>query len=485
MTLLDVADDVLGERFRPDLKAELRRQLAEHRGRAAALQPAAGGPAEPARASSRTFTVVTQAGAEVTADIWFRCYGVVPVSDYLVGELAAARRPDGFVEVTPFLQVTGQDRVFAVGDVSAADHKMAGSAGPAGPGRRGQHPGADQRGRRPRAARADGPGHHRADRAAWRRWPAGRRDELVGPRPSPSQGPRHDGRAASPNCSESPRRVGRGRPDAAAASSGGSQVAGSSAVPAAMLSAPAQFAPALFAPAPSRARRPRRPRRCARRAGSAARRWLVAAGAVLGLARACHASCSARGLETSLARIAALSVIFIPRMSASQSRTRGQKIAGLQGRGLPGQGGGQRRDRARPGCGGQARPGQRAERGAAQVGGAERTVPAASRRRRQTSARRSPARPRPGLGRAAASAPRSRRTGSSATSMTTSTGHVYRRRVSACGTLTSRTQSPSNSCGRARRRSASRQSSGSSTGRDVGANLGDQVPGEESFQIAA
>jgi len=76
----------------------------------------------------RPFTVVTQAGTEVSADVWFRCYGVSPVSDYLVGELAAARRPDGFVEVTPFLQVAGQDRVFAVGDVSTADHKMAGAA---------------------------------------------------------------------------------------------------------------------------------------------------------------------------------------------------------------------------------------------------------------------------------------------------------------------------------------------------------------------
>jgi NADH dehydrogenase FAD-containing subunit len=33
------------------------------------------------------------------------------------------------VTVTPQLQVTGQDRVFAVGDVSDADHKMAGIAG--------------------------------------------------------------------------------------------------------------------------------------------------------------------------------------------------------------------------------------------------------------------------------------------------------------------------------------------------------------------
>ena len=75
------------------------------------------------------FTVVTESGTEVAADIWFRCYGVAPVSDYLAGDLAAARQADGFVEVTPFLQVTGQDRVFAIGDVSTADHKMAGIAG--------------------------------------------------------------------------------------------------------------------------------------------------------------------------------------------------------------------------------------------------------------------------------------------------------------------------------------------------------------------
>ena len=49
VTLLDVADDVLGARFRPELKAELRRQLRRHRGRAAAVQRASGKPADPAR----------------------------------------------------------------------------------------------------------------------------------------------------------------------------------------------------------------------------------------------------------------------------------------------------------------------------------------------------------------------------------------------------------------------------------------------------
>jgi NADH dehydrogenase FAD-containing subunit len=76
-----------------------------------------------------------EAGTEVTADIWFRCFGVTPASDYLAGDylaggLAAARRPDGFVEVTPELLVAGQDQVFALGDVSAADqNKGAGAAG--------------------------------------------------------------------------------------------------------------------------------------------------------------------------------------------------------------------------------------------------------------------------------------------------------------------------------------------------------------------
>jgi NADH dehydrogenase FAD-containing subunit len=75
-----------------------------------------------------TFTVTTEAGTEVTADIWFRCYGVVPNSDYLGDELAAARRSDGFIEVGPTLQVAGQTTVFAIGDVSTADAKMAGFA---------------------------------------------------------------------------------------------------------------------------------------------------------------------------------------------------------------------------------------------------------------------------------------------------------------------------------------------------------------------
>ena len=128
VTLLDAADDILGARFRADLKAELRRQLA-----AAGVEVLLASPlrALPAVAAGELgeFTVVTEAGREITADLWFRCFGVTPVSDYLAGELAVARGADGFVAVTPFLQVTGQDRVYALGDLADADHKMAGIAG--------------------------------------------------------------------------------------------------------------------------------------------------------------------------------------------------------------------------------------------------------------------------------------------------------------------------------------------------------------------
>jgi apoptosis-inducing factor 2 len=128
VTLLDAAADVLGARFRTDLKAELRRQLSELGVGLMLSSPLAGepptGPGELGE-----FTVATRNGATVTADIWFRCYGVSPASDYLTGALAAARGPDGFVRVNEFLQVAGQDRVFALGDVSDADHKMAGAAG--------------------------------------------------------------------------------------------------------------------------------------------------------------------------------------------------------------------------------------------------------------------------------------------------------------------------------------------------------------------
>jgi NADH dehydrogenase FAD-containing subunit len=127
IVLLDPAEQVLGGPFNPELKAELRRQLAEFRVEvrlgSPLREPPPTEPGEPG-----TFTVTTEAGAEITADIWFRCFGVAPNSDYLGDALASARRPDGFVEVGPTLQVAGQTTVFALGDLSTADAKMAGFA---------------------------------------------------------------------------------------------------------------------------------------------------------------------------------------------------------------------------------------------------------------------------------------------------------------------------------------------------------------------
>jgi NADH dehydrogenase FAD-containing subunit len=127
IVLLDVADDVLGGPFVPELKAELRRQLIRSKVELVLGSPLRNGPTtEPGELG--TFTVTTEAGTEVTADIWFRCYGVVPNSDYLDGELASARSADGFIEVGPTLQVAGQTTIFALGDLSDADSKMAGFA---------------------------------------------------------------------------------------------------------------------------------------------------------------------------------------------------------------------------------------------------------------------------------------------------------------------------------------------------------------------
>src|SRR3989440_6384372 len=128
IVLLGVGDEVLGGPFRPELKAELRRQLVEARVELILGSPLRQAPpTEPGELG--TFTVTTEAGTEVIADIWFRCYGVVPNSDYLGDALVPARRADGVIEVGPTLQGAGQTTVFAVGDISTADSKMAGFAG--------------------------------------------------------------------------------------------------------------------------------------------------------------------------------------------------------------------------------------------------------------------------------------------------------------------------------------------------------------------
>lgn len=129
VTLVDPADDILGGAFPGELRAELRGQLAALGvelllGTSLREEPPSG------VAEAKTFTAVTRSGREIEADIWFRCYGVTPNSGYLAGELASARQPDGFVAVTADLRLPGQERVFALGDLTALpEGKMAKAAG--------------------------------------------------------------------------------------------------------------------------------------------------------------------------------------------------------------------------------------------------------------------------------------------------------------------------------------------------------------------
>jgi apoptosis-inducing factor 2 len=128
IVLIDARHEILGGPFMPELRAELGRQLEEIKVELLLGSPLqAEPPTEPGELGA--FTVRTEGGTEVTADLWFRCYGVVPNSDYLGQALSSARRADGYIEVGPTLQVLGQTNVFALGDLSTADRKMAGFAG--------------------------------------------------------------------------------------------------------------------------------------------------------------------------------------------------------------------------------------------------------------------------------------------------------------------------------------------------------------------
>lgn len=128
VTLVDIADDILPGGYRPELRAELRRQLDELGIELMLGSPLREMPLSPA-GELQLFSVCTEAGAEIAADIWFRAYGIAPITDYLAGDLAALRTPDGYVEVTPYMQLPGQHRTFAVGDIAAGHPNGAGRAG--------------------------------------------------------------------------------------------------------------------------------------------------------------------------------------------------------------------------------------------------------------------------------------------------------------------------------------------------------------------
>jgi apoptosis-inducing factor 2 len=129
VTLVDPIDDVLSGQYSDAMRKEIRRQLEELGVNLLLGNSLTEEPRTPPGVAS-TFTATTTSGEEITADIWFRCYGVVPNSDYLSEEIAEARLPNGHLEVTPELRVVGQETVFAVGDLTAIpEAKRGGAAG--------------------------------------------------------------------------------------------------------------------------------------------------------------------------------------------------------------------------------------------------------------------------------------------------------------------------------------------------------------------
>ncbi|MFJ8026780.1 FAD-dependent oxidoreductase [Streptomyces sp. NPDC096311] len=127
VVIVDPVADILSE-YQPELREEVRRQLGELDiqlvlGSALKEDP----PTEPGERG--TFHVSTTSDVGITADIWFRCFGVTPQTGYLAGALVDVRLPNGQVAVTETLQVKGQDAVFALGDITdVAEPKQASAA---------------------------------------------------------------------------------------------------------------------------------------------------------------------------------------------------------------------------------------------------------------------------------------------------------------------------------------------------------------------
>jgi NADH dehydrogenase FAD-containing subunit len=130
ITVVDPADDILsGAQFPDELRAELRRQL-DALGVRLILGTRLAAPPPGAPGQRGDFIVTTESGESLRADIWFRCYGNTPVTDYLAEPLAAGRTASGHLAVTDHLRLVGQPAVFAIGDVTdVPEAKMAKAAG--------------------------------------------------------------------------------------------------------------------------------------------------------------------------------------------------------------------------------------------------------------------------------------------------------------------------------------------------------------------
>lgn len=127
VTVADVSNDIMAGPFDQALRDELRRQLDALGVRLALGSPLRELPAAPPDTLA-PISIETEAGLQLTADIWFRCFGVTPQTGYLRGRLADARGAGGYIAVDQHLRVVGQPGVFALGDAADADRDMAGMA---------------------------------------------------------------------------------------------------------------------------------------------------------------------------------------------------------------------------------------------------------------------------------------------------------------------------------------------------------------------
>jgi len=114
--------------FPGELRAELHRQL-DDLAVELLLGTSLAEPPPSEAGDAKTFTTTTRSGRSITADIWFRCYGVVPTTDYLSEELTGSRQTNGQLDVTAELRLPGHEHIFAIGDVTAVpEAKMAKAA---------------------------------------------------------------------------------------------------------------------------------------------------------------------------------------------------------------------------------------------------------------------------------------------------------------------------------------------------------------------
>ncbi|HEY9290436.1 MAG TPA: FAD-dependent oxidoreductase [Microlunatus sp.] len=124
VVLVDPADEILAG-FLPEVRQELRRQLQEldidlRLGASLVGLP----PVEDGTAG--TFTVSTDDGGEITADIWFRSFGAHLNTGYLADGNLVELTDRATVPVDDHLNVIGHQHVYALGDIAElADAKMA------------------------------------------------------------------------------------------------------------------------------------------------------------------------------------------------------------------------------------------------------------------------------------------------------------------------------------------------------------------------